>query len=383
MIFICPRNVDIDILMDIDHTFVGGHLAWHPNNWTKRLESAMSANEYERLSAHRAVDALAHATGLHSQLVRHISASDAGRLVITSGDGRSVDLPYEVKATIDRRDQLLSFKQRHDNAILITRALSRKMAEQCRELELQFIDHAGNCYLRQPGLFVFVVGSKETSTPKPTSTRGFTPATLRVVFAVLTCPSILNSNVRRIAEVASISHGAAGTALLLLEEAGFFTTAASGRRLLALPERWLDAWTEGYLGRVRPKLLKYRMSAAQPLSHVLERFSPKYGEVVLGGEAAAAVREFGLKPGMLTLYMDFRDPGIMRDLVQELKLRRDPEGNIELVDLFWNTRELPSFPTVPDALIYADLVGTADARTMEIAEALRKEIRINVNSQAG
>jgi hypothetical protein len=73
----------------------------------------------------------------------------------------------------------------------------------------------------------------------------------------------------------------------------------------------------------------------------------------------------------------------MRDIVQELKLRRDPAGNIELVDMFWNTSELPCFPTVPDALIYADLVGTGDQRTIEIADELRKEICADVDSKAG
>jgi hypothetical protein len=70
----------------------------------------------------------------------------------------------------------------------------------------------------------------------------------------------------------------------------------------------------------------------------------------------------------------------MRDLVLEWKLRRDPEGKIELVEIFWNAVELPSFPTVPDALIYADLIGSGDQRTMETAFALRKEICANVAS---
>lgn len=343
----------------------------------------MSSNEYELLSAHRASAGLVHTTGLHVQVLSHDTASDDGRITITTGEGRRFDLPYGVKTMIDRRDQLLSFKHRHDGAVLITRELSRKMAEQCRELGIQFIDHAGNCYLQQPGLFVFVTGLKETSKPGPASTRGFTPATLRVVFAVLTCPPILNSNVRRIAEVASISHGAAGSALILLEEAGFFTSASSGRRILAMPERWLDAWTEGYLGRIRPKLQKYRMSAPVPISAVLEKISPQYREVVLGGEAAAAARESGLKPGTITLYIDLRDPAVMRDLVQELKLRRDPEGKIELVDMFWNARELSGFPTVPAALMYADLIGTGEQRTMEIAAELRKEICADVENKAG
>ena len=347
-----------------------------------RVDS-MPSNEYELLSAHRASEGLVHTTGLHVQVLSHDSANYDGRVIITTSDGRRFDLPYDVKTTIDRRDHLLSFKRRHDGSVLITQELSRTMAEQCRELGIQFIDHAGNCHLQQPGLFVFVTGLKETSKLGPASTRGFTPATLRVVFAVLTCPPILNSNVRRIAEVASISHGAAGTALIFLEEAGFFTSAPSGRRILAMPERWLDAWTEGYLGRIRPKLQKYRMSSAVSISAVLERISPQYREVVLGGEAASAVRASGLKPGTITLYIDLRDPAVMRDLVQELKLRRDPEGKIELVDMFWNTRELSSFPTVPAALIYADLIGTGDQRTAEIAAELRKEICADVENKAG
>jgi len=342
----------------------------------------MSPNDYGLLSAHQAAENLAQTAGLHAQVLSHDTASHDGRIIIGTGEGSTFDLPYDVKTTIDRRDQLLSFKNRHNDAVLITRELSRKMAEQCRELGIQFIDHAGNCYLRQPGLFVFVTGAKETSKLRQTSTRGLTPATLRVVFAVLTCPPILNSNVRRIAEVASISHGAAGSALILLEEAGFFTSAPSGRRILAMPERWLDAWTEGYLGRIRPKLKKYRMSASLPISAVLERIGPQYREVVLGGEAAAA-RASGLKPGTITLYIDLRDPAVMRDLVQELKLHRDPEGKIELVDMFWNTRELSSFPAVPAALMYADLIGTGEQRTAEIAAELRKEICADVENKAG
>jgi hypothetical protein len=116
-----------------------------------------------------------------------------------------------------------------------------------------------------------VAGLKASTMQTSAAARGVTPSALRVVFAVLTSPSILNASVRRIAEVASISHGAAGAALITLEEAGYFTSAKSGHRMLAMPERWLDTWTEGYLGRIRPKLEKYRMSAPLPISALLKR----------------------------------------------------------------------------------------------------------------
>jgi hypothetical protein len=297
-------------------------------------------------------------------------------------DGRSYELPYEVKTNIDRRDHLLSFKSRHEDKLLITRSLTPVMANQCRELDIQFLDQSGNCFLRQPGLFVFVSGSRELTKEKRIATHGLTPAALRLVFAVLTRPSILNTNVRNIAEVASISHGAAGAALIALEEMGFLNTSTSGRRLLAMPERWLDAWTEGYLGRIRPKLERLRMSSLLPLTTLFDRITPQMREVALGGEAAAAHLNMGLKPGALTLYVDFQDPLVVRSLVQEFKLHRDANGSVELVSMFWNTRELPCFPTVPDVLIYADLVGTGDQRTMETANALRKLITSHVATEA-
>lgn len=228
-------------------------------------------------------------TGLEAQISLSTAPGEDGHMTIRTDDGRSFDLPFEVKPTIDRRDHLVKFKNLSSDAVLITRSLSAAMAEQCRVRNIQFIDHAGN---------------------------------------------------------------------------------------------WLDAWTEGCLGRIRPKLEKYTMSAPIPLPAVLERVTPRVREVELGGEAAAACRGMGLKPGALTLYINFDDPSVARSLVQELKLRRDPDGKIELVNMFWNTIELASFPTVPDALIYADLVGTGDERTMEIARNLRKEICKYVTSES-
>lgn len=321
-----------------------------------------------------ALNALKTTTGLSASLLANDVAEHGSRLAIKAPHGQEVELTVEVKATVDRRDQLSTFKYRHGGAVLVTCSLSNAMAEQCRALNIQFLDTAGNCFLNQTGMFVFVSGRKETTLAQAATTRGLTPAVLRVVFAVLTDPLILESNVRHIADTAAISHGAAANALLMLQETGLIGKAASGRRILLLPERWLSAWTEGYLGRLRPKLETYRMSSSFPLASLIEQVSPALREVVLGGEAAAAYFQPGLKPGALTLYVDLKNPRVMRDLVPSLKLRRDPNGNVELVEMFWNTQELPSFPTVPDALIYADLIGTADERSIDTAATVKKRI---------
>jgi len=330
----------------------------------------------------KAAEALSQAIGLHAWVIERQGSEHEGFLAIDAEHGHTYELPFEVKPVVDRRDQLLRFKARHNSSVLITRSLSNVMANECRQLEVQFIDQAGNCYIRQPGLYAYVSGRRDILTESPGTTRGLTPAALRLIFAVLTRPDILNSSIRKMAEVASISHGAVGGALVTLEEMGFISRPRREQRMLVAPQRWLDAWTEGYLGRLRPKLETIRMSSASPLADLFDRVSPRMREIALGGEMAAAYRNLGLKPGTLSLYVDFGAPHALKALVHELKLRRDPQGPVELLSMFWNTNELLSFPTVPDALIYADLIGMGDARTMEVAEKLRKEICFDVESQA-
>jgi hypothetical protein len=352
------------------------------------LSVDMSQKNYELPSIYQAIEILQSTTGLDIRVLEIPGLHHDGYLKIRTDEGHFIELPYDVKTPIDRRDQLLRFKTYQSGALLITRSVSSAMAEQCRELNIQFIDYAGNCFIRQRGMYIFISGAKDTTKASQVAERGLTPAALRVVFAILTQPSLLNSNVRRIAEVSLVSHGAAGAALVILEERGFFTNTRTGGRVLSMPERWLDAWTEGYLGRIRPKLEKHRMSSPMSLSEALHRveaiarISTYSREITLGGEAAAAYHNMGLKPGAITVYIDLKDSNLMRHIAKDLMLRRDVEGKIEVVNIFWNTQELQCFPTVPNALIYADLVGTGDERAMEIASYLRKEICDYVASEA-
>lgn len=337
-----------------------------------------TANPIEPLSS--ALVALKEVTGLSVAVRASHASKNTGMLTVKSPDGRVLELAYEVKATIDRHDQLATFKQQAHRAVLVTRALSSAMLEQCRQRNIEFLDASGNCFLNQPGFFVFVSGRKGTTLTDATA-RGLTPAALRLVFAALCKPAILQGSVRNIAEIAGVSHGAAGIALATLEEMDMIGKAPSGQRMLVHPERWLDVWTEGYLGRLRPKLTTYRMSAATALSSLLEQVSPVTQELLLGGEAAAKHAQLGLKPGALTLYIDVQNEHVMRNLVRELKLRRDPDGPVELVEIFWNTQALPSFPAVPDALVYADLIGSGIDRTLDIAAKLKKRIIDDVARQ--
>jgi hypothetical protein len=60
--------------------------------------------------------------------------------------------------------------------------------------------------------------------------------------------------------------------------------------------------------------------------------------------------------------------------VAKHRLRADPEGNIEILDMFWDFPTEPTMPdVVPPILVYADLVLTLDPRNMEVARLIREK----------
>ena len=92
----------------------------------------------------------------------------------------------------------------------------------------------------------------------------------------------------------------------------------------------------------------------------------------LGGETAAAVITKYLKPQNHTIYTQEK----YGKLLLQLKLKKAPDGNVELFKKFWNF-EYPFNKNnlVNPVLIYADLIATGDNRNLDTAKIMyEKEI---------
>jgi len=70
--------------------------------------------------------------------------------------------------------------------MLVTRYVNPEMANQLKDKGIQFIDTAGNAYINQPPLYIFVKGNRlpEAFWPAPMK-RAFKPTGLRIIFAFL------------------------------------------------------------------------------------------------------------------------------------------------------------------------------------------------------
>lgn len=299
-----------------------------------------------------------------------ISPSAADTSITLHFPQTSITYDAQLKPKVDRISMLERLKLSHPkrNALLLTRYLSPELASHSRGIGLQFIDSAGNAYLDNgQGVFLFISGQKAAAhmpaQPEPSS---ITPAGLRLIFALLAKPTLLNASYREIGHAAKVSLGLIGPVLSQLTARGFLGIDGAGKRGLLHRRQLTTEWAAGYLNQLRPRLGKRRFSVANPehLSEFLE--APG---LTWSGESAAARMTNYLRPEVFTLYADIRAP-IVADLAARLRIRPDPAGQLEVIDRFWNPDALDVGHLAPPELVYADLLAMPDTRNQATAELI-------------
>jgi hypothetical protein len=338
---------------------------------------------HETQILHEALAAFRRTTGLHAAIVRHEPKLRADRrpdaVIQIHGNGRRTQFLAQVKA-VDRAVALATAKQQLEalgnHGILIAPYLTPELATHCRHtLDLNFLDTAGNAYVRAPGLFVFVRGERAPTLRATAMGRGGggTTTALRVVLAHISKPDHIKAPNRDIVAAANVALGAVGWVFFDLQQRGYITGGLRKRnRHLLEGARLLDEWVTNFPIRLRPKLNPRRLHAPDPgwWQEAQLEAGARWG-----GEIAAAKLTNYLKPATCTIYIDppHRDKALAT-LVKQHRLRADPNGNVELLDTFWNF-DLPGTPPdlVPPLLVYADLLATLDPRNLEVAKRIRAE----------
>ena len=255
--------------------------------------------------------------------------------------------------------------------LLITRYITPQLADRLKELDLQFLDTAGNAYINLPNLFLFLKGHKakeEFTKEKPI--RAFQPAGLQLIYALICNPGLENKPYRVLAEKANIANGAVTRVIKDLKKLGYLVDMGKKGRRLIKKKELLQRWITLYAELLKPKLFIGRYTTdsigwwKQP--------KPFNTDAQLGGETAAAVITKYLKPQNHTIYIRER----YGKLLLQLKLKKAPDGNIELFKKFWNFEDpFNKNNLVNPVLIYADLIATGDNRNLETAKIIyEKEI---------
>lgn len=333
--------------------------------------------EHERRILEQALAAFHDATGLNTQVLRPEvpNAAQADAVIEIAFPGGAERFQVEIKQT-DRFATLGQIQQQLGRfpglGLWVAPKIANAMADKCRELGLQFIDAQGNAYINTPCAFVFIKGQRRHGDLEKAPRAG-TATALRVMFALLCEPALMNAPYREINQAAGVALGVIGGVFDDLNTRGYTTGGDKrGARRLLERKKLIDEWVTNYPIKLRPKLNPRRFRANDP--DWWKQVDITHYEAQWGGEIAADKLTQYLKPATTTIYLHGQDKRKnLTRLVAVNKLRAAPDGDIEVLDAFWHLPDTDVKDTVPPLLVYADLLEMLDPRANETARMIREQ----------
>lgn len=324
----------------------------------------------EGLPVNRAVEELTQATGLIVHWEPAANTSFDGYLVIQI-DNQMIRFATEVKreATIHLSNQMAILKEKQGDALLLADHFPADVKEAFRRSEINYLDMAGNCFIKAGGHLLFIQGRKATAVTlaiKPP----FGKSGLRVLFTLLIRPDAINLSLRELAEQSGVSIGTAQSTIDYLKKSGYTVAVDGQRRKLIQLEKLREQWVSRYATALKPGLMLGRFRLPKDISPDNWQKLVVQSGTYWSGEAATDALTNNLRPGTLTLYTEEDQSGLR----QKYRLLPDPNGAVEVYRLFWKAPEpITDVPTVPPLLIYADLLATTDPRILDIARHLYQD----------
>lgn len=283
-------------------------------------------------------------------------------------DGHTFHVEAKGNARKSNIGIILSQFQEQDkskNWLLITDYLAKDVAETLQHENLNYLDTAGNAFIKADKLFILVEGKKKNAAEKKNQSYAFQEVGLKLLLLLISDPKNLQLSYRALAEKTNISLGSVSNIFNGLEE-GNFIIKSNRKRALKNMDTLLERWVIAFNEILKPRILRKKYRLANEDDNFLNTDHQKFG-FVWGGESAAGLMTNYLKSSNHTIYYD----GDLSTLAKDLKLIPDNNGNIEVYQTFWTEDlQLKYQNTAPPLVVYADLMGTNSSRNIEAAKMI-------------
>jgi len=294
------------------------------------------------------------------------------RLIRMIAYGRELKYYAEIKTAVTKAQKLLLLVHREKlkyPLLLIAKYVNPQMADELRQDGMEFIDTAGNAFINQPPLYIFVKGNRlpEAIGQAPLK-RAFRPAGLRIIYTFLCNPGFENKTYREIAAAAVVALGTVDWTMKELKELGFLLDMGKRGFKLTQKENLLQRWVTAYPEQLRPKQIlgRYRGEQGWWQQKRLDSLKAQWG-----GEVAAERLTQYLKPELITIYTTAQQ---LNQLLLENRLKMDIGGDVEVLERFWKPVEMWQYgDLVHPILIYADLLATGNQRNIETAKMIYEQ----------
>lgn len=318
----------------------------------------------------------------------HDAAYKLGQLIVTSikvNDERKdkttlltirdIQFAVEVRREIRASSKGIVLQQLKDlmvrtnkPAIVISKYIALEVANEFKENNINYLDAAGNAYIKQDDLFICISGQKAQNFAKTNQARAFQESGIKLIFSLLRKPDNLQLSYRELSELSGISVGSVSNVIRELESLNFILKTKK-KCILKNTRVLLDRWIIAYFDVLRPRIVKKRMHfefAGDFLSWTNLPLDQSKKSFLWGGEPAAAVLTKNLKPEIFSIYTHAN----WQVVAKELRLIPDESGKFEILDIFWKSGPNEIKILSPSLLIYADLIGSGIERNIQVANEI-------------
>jgi hypothetical protein len=306
---------------------------------------------------------------------------NANAIIKLTADNQEVTFWVEVKNEI-REQNLPKFlyfiKNNPTEWLLVCQYIPKPLKENLKNKGINYLETAGNCFIRKDGLFFYINDKQVTAERQPLEGKLWKQAGLKFVFGILTKPELLNQPHRQMAKETNIALGNIGQLIGELKQEGFLKEGnREGKPVHFIENKEVlqNKWIELFNATLKPKLKQGRfrfINKEDERNWKMLPYAIPY-KFYWGGEPAAAILTDYLQPEIFTIYTREAKGNIMK----QLHLVPDKAGNVEILDAFWNTPLLDFIKleakTAPPFLVYAELITSLDSRNRETAERIKQK----------
>ena len=256
--------------------------------------------------------------------------------------------------------------------LLVCQYIPKPIKETLKNRGINYLETAGNCFIRKDGLFFYINDKTVTAQRQPKDGKLWKQAGLKFLFGILQQPRLLNNPYRAIADVTKVALGNIGPFIEELKEEGYLKEGVENKKpILFLENKELlrNKWIELFNAVLKPKsrLGKFRFIDNKMTK---DWQNIPTGKFYWGGEPAGAILTDFLQPEIFTIYTNEPKTKVM----QQLQLVPDAKGNVELMEIFWDINLFNfQYKTVPPLLVYAELITSLDSRNRETAERIKQK----------
>ena len=253
--------------------------------------------------------------------------------------------------------------------VAIAKFIAADIAGELKEKGINYIDRAGNAYIKHGKLLLYITGQKPEKPANFNQSRAFQESGIKLIFQLLTQPDDLQLSYRNLANKAGIALGSVSIIMKELEDLKFVVK-AKNKKYLKNKEQLLERWILAFNDVLRPRLLKKRFRFSNNNSYRQWKnidLAKIKGNNAWGGEPGAALLTNQLQPQNFSLYTNES----WQFVANELKLIPDTEGDVEILTMFWQDSAIEKNEIIaPTLIILAELMRSGKERNIESAKII-------------